>query len=37
MILRDGYFSNLRHRRNCDSLSMVNDTAFMKEDPGNGS
>lgn len=42
MILRDGYFtshnfSNLRHLRNFDSVSMVNNTAFMNENPGNGS
>lgn len=42
MILRDGYFtsdnfSNLHHLRNCDCLSMVNNTASMKENLGNGS
>ena len=42
MILRDGYFttdnfSDMRHLRNFDYLSLVNNTAFMNENPGNGS
>lgn len=42
MTLRDGCFtsdgfSNLLHTRDFGALSMVNSTAFVKENPGNGS